>query len=267
MIDREPEAGFIRQLLLECGGQLRRLRQEQQMEPRQKRGYTDLVTQHDRWAQDFLASRIAKQYPAHGLLGEEGLDRRGNSPWLWVIDPIDGTSNYIYWGREYAISLGLFFQGKPWYGAVLDVESMELHESPAAPQPPVPGGDARHGVLHVGFQTLQEIADQGGDPWGLCGAFSAVRYLGCASLELCHLAQGEPGAYVNSHLRLWDFAGALPVLQRAGCSLRALPMGSGHYFVCAYSAAGLGQACLPWLPPTVRRQLEQGKGEEFHVEN
>ena len=152
MIDREPEAGFIRQLLLECGGQLRRLRQEQQMEPRQKRGYTDLVTQHDRWAQDFLASRIAKQYPSHGLLGEEGLDRRGNSPWLWVIDPIDGTSNYIYWGREYAISLGLFFQGKPWYGAVLDVESMELHESPAAPQPPVPGGDARHGVLHVGFQ-------------------------------------------------------------------------------------------------------------------
>ena len=96
MIDREPEAGFIRQLLLECGGQLRRLRQEQQMEPRQKRGYTDLVTQHDRWAQDFLASRIAKQYPSHGLLGEEGLDRRGNSPWLWVIDPIDGTSNYIY---------------------------------------------------------------------------------------------------------------------------------------------------------------------------
>ena len=98
-------------------------------------------------------------------------------------------------------------------------------------------------------------------------AFSAVRYLGCASLELCRLAQGEPGAYVNSHLRLWDFAGALPVLQRAGCSLRALPMGGGHYFVCAYSAAGLGQACLPWLPPTVRRQLEQGKGEEFHVEN
>lgn len=232
-----------------------------------KEGHANFVTEADMASQKFLIQQLSPLLPEAHFFAEEQEENTMAPGWNWVIDPIDGTSNYIYWGREYAISLGLFFQGKPWYGAVLDVESMELHESPAAPQPPVPGGDARHGVLHVGFQTLQEIADQGGDPWGLCGAFSAVRYLGCASLELCRLAQGEPGAYVNSHLRLWDFAGALPVLQRAGCSLRALPMGSGHYFVCAYSAAGLGQACLPWLPPTVRRQLEQGKGEEFHVEN
>ena len=259
-----------------CGG----CGKNSRCEPRQKRGYTGTWSPSTTGGpRIFWPARIAKPAtPPTACWAKKAPGPQGKQPLdCGCMDPIDGTSNYMPAGGGTTPSpWGCCSGGQvpgtgAWCWTWRPWPSAGVRASGSPSTRTVPGGDAPGpAVLHVGCQTLH-----GGPkgPWGRtpCGAvrgsFRAVRYLGCASLELCRLAQGEPGAYVNSHLRLWDFAGALPVLQRAGCSLRALPMGSGHYFVCAYSAAGLGQACLPWLPPTVRRQLERGKGEEFHVEN
>ena len=129
-----------------------------------------------------------------------------------MIDPIDGTTNYCQFGRGYAISLALLRNGRPVYGFVLDVERGKLFEGGASETPAgqTSGEPAEEGILHIGFQTMRDFALLGADPDALAECFRGVRYRGCASLELCGIGEEHAGFYVNSHLKLWDFAAAYP---------------------------------------------------------
>ena len=108
MTDGRKALLFARGILLECGRELMRRRLESLGEVEEKTGYDDVVTPNDRWAQDFICGRLLERFPSHGILGEEGAQKKGESPWLWVLDPIDGTTNFIHLGKLYAISLGLY---------------------------------------------------------------------------------------------------------------------------------------------------------------
>ena len=109
--ETRPLADFARSLVLACGVRLRERRRSAPFAVREKGDYRDIVTDHDLWVQEYLLSRLLARWPDHGVLGEEGARRPGSSPWTWVLDPIDGTTNYCQLGKDYAISLGLLREG------------------------------------------------------------------------------------------------------------------------------------------------------------
>ena len=265
MTERLDElTAFGRALVRACGARLRDMRCAGGFAVEEKHGHSDLVTEHDRWAQRFLTEGILTAYPDHGVLGEEGEGRAGASPFSWVIDPIDGTTNYCQFGRDYAISLALLYRGRPIHGFVLDVQGNCLHEGRSAARSAPAAESPRQGVLHMGFKTMQEFAAMGADPYALAAQFRGVRYLGCASLEICAIAQQQAGFYVNSHLKWWDFAAAEAVLSSRGCQVAAAELSPGRYFVCAFRSPALYRQCQPFFPARARRALNE-KGDLLHV--
>ena len=270
MTDSLPAlAGFARVLVLDCGARLREKRTKNDFSIWKKTGHNDIVTEHDLWAQKFLSGQILSRYPDHGILGEEETARLSSSPWRWVIDPIDGTTNYCQFGRGYAISLALLRIGRPVYGFVLDVERGKLFEggSSETPAGQTSGEPPEEGILHIGFQTMRDFSLLGADPYALAECFRGVRYRGCASLELCGIGEEHAGFYVNSHLKLWDFAAAYPILRSRGCHVFACELSENRYFVCGFRSMELYCQCEPFFPEQVRRKLNKNGGDPFHAAN
>ena len=185
-----------------------------------------------------------------------------------MLDPIDGTTNYYQAGRGYAISLGLLYREEPVWGLVLEGSSGKALEGS------IPYGAGRSGpadphqaVLHLGVKTMESLTALGVDACRFARQFQGVRYFGCASLELCSVAEERGGVYVNSHLKLWDFAAAWAVLKSQGCSIAAVPMEGEDWFVCAASSQELYQACLSLLPASIRTKLEKTGGILSHAEH
>ena len=177
MTDGRKALLLARGILLECGRELMRRRMESLGEVEEKTGYDDVVTPNDRWAQDFICGRLLERFPSHGVLGEEGARKKGESPWLWVLDPIDGTTNFIHLGKLYAISLGLYYGGKPYGGLVLDVEQGRVYEGLEKPVSLPRGevGQCRRSLLHLGYKTMEHLAAMGSDPLALPRQFRGVR--------------------------------------------------------------------------------------------
>lgn len=114
---------------------------------------------------------------------------------------------------------------------------------------------------------MESLTALGVDAYRFARQFQGVRYFGCASLELCSVAEERGGVYVNSHLKLWDFAAAWAVLKSQGCSIAAVPMEGEDWFVCAASSQELYQACLSLLPASIRTKLEKTGGILSHAEH
>ena len=247
---------FARSLVLSSGQYLRGLRATTVVEMHEKDGPEDIVTDHDVWIQNRLTAEIALRYPRHALIAEEGVEARGRCEWTWVIDPIDGTTNYCLAGERYAISVGLMHFGAPYYGLVLDVSSGCLHEGRFSREEPGASSESsERSFLYLGFKTIRDLASLGGDPLGLGVRFMGVRAWGCASLELCEIARMRSGFYLSSRLRLWDFAAAASILSAAGCTLRAVPLDGGRWLVAAFHSPKLLNDCAHFLPEPLRQKL------------
>ena len=170
--ETRPLADFARSLVLACGVRLRERRRSAPFAVREKGDYRDIVTDHDLWVQEYLLSRLLARWPDHGVLGEEGARRPGSSPWTWVLDPIDGTTNYCQLGKDYAISLGLLRERVPVWGLVLDVASGRLLEGePSGERRERPGG-LHQALLHMGCKTMEALKAMGSGPPALCPAVS-----------------------------------------------------------------------------------------------
>ena len=250
---------------MSCGQRLRVLRAATSLEIREKDGPDDLVTDHDLWIQNQMALEITQKYPGHAIIAEEGLKASAPAEWTWIIDPIDGTSNYCFTGEHYAISLGIFRHGAPFYGLVLDVAGGRLYEdrfSPGAADAPRPDSVERN-FLYTSYKTIRDLSEMGGDPMGLCARFRGVRAWGCASLELCEIARMRAGLYVSSRLKLWDFAAAASILTAAGCHLRAVPLLDGRWLVVAFHSRRLMDECARFLPAQVRETLRAPENGGF----
>src|SRR4028119_473795 len=77
-----------------------------------------LVTQADKWADETIREAIATQFPSHGILSEEAEHKFPDTEWCWIIDPLDGTTNFARGIPIWGISMGLFYQGFPVFGYV-----------------------------------------------------------------------------------------------------------------------------------------------------
>ncbi|HEU5006410.1 MAG TPA: inositol monophosphatase family protein [Jatrophihabitantaceae bacterium] len=192
---------------------------------------TDLVTATDRATESWLRGELARLRPDDAVLGEESGAEAGTSAVRWVIDPIDGTVNFVLGLPQYAVSIAAEVDGRTVAGAVLNPASGELFRAHL-------GGGAYLGstrlrgprgvelaraVVGTGFAyAAQRRQRQAAVVARLLPDVADIRRLGSASLDLCAVAAGRLDAYFEAGLNPWDYAAGLLIATEAGCATTGL---------------------------------------------
>jgi myo-inositol-1(or 4)-monophosphatase len=192
---------------------------------------TDLVTEVDRAAERWLVEHISARRPHDAIVGEEGAGRGGTSGVRWVLDPIDGTVNFVLGLPQFAVSVAAEVDGSIVAGAVCNPMSGETFHAHRGGGAYVAGqrlGGPRdvplaRAVVATGFgYDADRRARQATVVGPLLSQVADIRRLGAASLDLCFLAAGRVDAYFEAGLNLWDHAAGGLVATEAGCVVSGL---------------------------------------------
>ena len=232
---------LARELVLRAGEALRGSALAQG-EVREKTGYQDLVTRWDQETEQVLRRGILEAFPGDAIVGEEYPAREAaGSEYVWYLDPIDGTTNFVSQHRNYAVSVGCWRGEEPRFGLVLDVERPALFWARAgegAWRDGVPLRTARRGEPSQLLLTTPGVPNTflKPHPWRegairLAGDVRGVRSLGSVALELCALAAGEADLFVAMRSCPWDHNAARIILAEAGgglCTLGGGPLPLGE---------------------------------------
>ena len=196
-----------------------------------KTSATDMVTDMDRASEALIVEGLAKARPDDAVLGEEGASRPGSSGVRWVIDPLDGTTNYMYGHVGYAVSIAAEVDGRAVVGVVADASRGELFTATAGGgahrdgQPITVSGasDLSSALIATGFSYRAERrARQALLLRTLLPAVRDLRRVGAASLDLCSVACGRVDAYYEAGLQPWDLAAGALVAAEAGAAVEGL---------------------------------------------
>ncbi|MEZ5360504.1 MAG: inositol monophosphatase family protein [Candidatus Zixiibacteriota bacterium] len=190
------------------------------------KGKVDLVTQVDVQAEKFITSQIKKAYPGHSILAEESGESIKQSPFLWIIDPIDGTTNYAHGYPAFCISIALAVDGKMTLGAIYDPVHDELfyaHRGQGAflNRKRISVSTEKkllHSLLATGFPyDIAESRIDNLENFGRMYKHSrGIRRGGSAALDLCYLACGRFDGFWELKLHPWDTAAGLVIVEEAG---------------------------------------------------
>lgn len=193
------------------------------------KGRNDFVTNVDRQAEAAIIQTLHKAYPKHGILAEEsGYNGPGDvrDEYLWIIDPLDGTTNYIHGFPQFAVSIALQHRGKLDQGVVYDPFKNELFSASRG------GGAQLDGKrIHVSKQTRLDGALLGtGFPFkdmenldrymetfrALVTQTAGIRRAGAAALDLAYVANGRLDGFWEYGLKPWDMAAGALLIEEAG---------------------------------------------------
>lgn len=186
----------------------------------------DFVTEVDKRVEEEIIAIVRKAYPSHGFLGEEGGEIEGDD-YLWVIDPIDGTRNFIHGFPHFAVSIAIMHKGKIEHGVIYDPNREELFTATRGKGAQLNNRRIRVSerkrledcLLGTGFayrhtdkddvapmNILQSIIP-------ICGD---VRRAGAATLDLAYVACGRLDGFWEKGLKLWDIAAGILLVKEAG---------------------------------------------------
>ena len=223
----------------------------------------DFVTQADRDTEAFLVSELSKQYPQDGFLGEEtGETHVGQSDaGRWIIDPIDGTTNFIHGIPLYSISIAYEHAGQLVAGVVYAPGTDDLYVAARGmgafhngnPIHVSACGDPAQAVLGTSFahrspqfhaKNLRLLA-------GMLSQLNDFRRLGSAALDLCYVASGRTEGFFEVDLHIYDFAAGLVILEEAGGQVTGWP-GEAH---CTQTGNVLASNGLmhDWMTDCIRK--------------
>lgn len=195
--------------------------------PVEEKGHLDLVTKADREVEEFLIARLLEAFPNDGIFGEEGGDIAGASGRIWVIDPIDGTFNFVRGGQNWAISIGLYENRRPVFGVIYapvrdlmltggtDIE-VRLNGKTLPLLPAFNLSRASTGIgLHPSIATKDrlEVVRFISDDLRI-----SFRCCGSSTLSIIEVAMGETDGYVALGDSTWDVMAGLPILAKLGGS-------------------------------------------------
>ncbi|GFH07592.1 inositol-1-monophosphatase [Haematococcus lacustris] len=259
------------------------------------KGATDLVTETDKASEEAVLAVLRGAFPDHGLLGEEGGVGGGKeSDYLWVVDPIDGTTNFAHSYPAFAVSVGVLHKAKPVAGCVVEflggphawsTRRFTAHKGGGAfcNDQPIRVSEVatiNRSLLVTGFGYEHDAA------WSanmelfkeLTDVSQGVRRLGAAAVDLCHVALGIVDGYWEYRLKPWDVTAGVVVLQEAGghCSTmegqpysvfdRSMLVSNGHLHAALLDYTRprteqlreAGVDLSPWfIPPGFKLHTEQ----------
>ena len=199
---------------------------------------TDVVTEADRACEQLLVDGIRAARPDDGILGEEGASTQGTTGVEWVVDPIDGTVNYLYGLPQWAVSIGVEVDGEALVGVVYDAPKDELWTA-------VRGGGAFLDGRPLRCSAVQDLAQtlvatgfsydarrrwvQAQHLANVLPLVRDLRRLGAGSLDLCSVAAGRVDAYYEQGLNPWDMSAGLLIATEAGARIGDLRGGTAGY--------------------------------------
>jgi fructose-1,6-bisphosphatase/inositol monophosphatase family enzyme len=198
-----------------------------------KSSATDMVSEVDRQAEALVARVLAKRRPDDAVLGEEGTSRPGSTGIRWVVDPLDGTTNFLFGIPAFSVSIAAELDGSPVVGVVIDPSRQETWAAVAgrgAYRNGVPcrvadgRSDLATALVATGFAYgSARRAWQAGIAAQVLPAVRDIRRFGSAALDLCWMGGGRFDAYYEWGLNPWDLAAGSLICQEAGGVVEVLP--------------------------------------------
>ena len=199
------------------------------LETSSKTSPTDLVTDKDLASEKSIVEGILQNYPGDGIVGEEGTNRPSTSGINWIIDPLDGTINYIYGSPFWSISIAVSDNDGVFAGVVyvplLDLEFFAIRNQGAWRQdrfgevklPPIQEIDLQNALCATGFSYIAEKRLAQSDELAtILPKIRDIRRVGTAALDLCMVAAGNVNAYFERGAQIWDIAAGMLVVKEAG---------------------------------------------------
>ncbi|MDQ3696263.1 MAG: inositol monophosphatase [Chloroflexota bacterium] len=195
------------------------------------KGTVDLVTEADAAAEALIADRLRSAFPTHRLLGEEGARGAGGetaTPYRWVVDPLDGTTNFAHGLPHFAVSIGLEQHGVPIVGVVYDPLRDELFTGCQGAGAFVNGQPIQvsitdqllQSILATGFSyDLRRRTGQAAAWQAFLVRVQSIRQTGSAALNLCYVAAGRLDGYWERGIAPWDVAAGTVIALEAGASV------------------------------------------------
>lgn len=190
----------------------------------ESKGPQDFVTAVDKAVELLIRGRLREAFPDHAILGEEfGLDQHGARV-VWVLDPIDGTSNFMRDRPSWCVSIGATIDGKPVLGVIFDPIKDELYSAAAS------RGATRNGVpisvnkdttlykpvFGVGFTSGKSVAAHARLISHILDHGCEYRRFGSSAMLLAHVADGRLDGYADAKTSVWDVIAGLVLVREAG---------------------------------------------------
>ena len=225
----------------EAGAQLREAFEHRDLLIETKSSPTDLVSEADVAAEQLIRERLLAARPADGMLGEEGSDTAGTSGLRWIVDPLDGTTNFLFGLPQWGVSIAVEDEEGMLAGVVYDPMRDECWAAVRGGEPTLDGGPL-HGRDHAdelataliatGFGYEADVrAAQAKIAGRLLPKVRDIRRMGSASIDLAWTAAGRYDAYYERGIKTWDFAAGALICEAAGLEVRHLdpapPMDAG----------------------------------------
>ncbi len=191
-----------------------------------QKGAFDLVTEADTESEKQIMEIILKAFPDHAILAEESGVNKGSAEYQWLIDPLDGTTNYVHQLPFFTIAIALAVHDKIELGLVLNPMDGELYSAIAGNGAALNGkpinvsstASVSDSLLVTGFPyNFNEIVEPAMKRFGVCQqASQGVRRLGSAALDMCYLACGRFDGFWEQNLKPWDKAAGAIIAAEAG---------------------------------------------------
>jgi myo-inositol-1(or 4)-monophosphatase len=225
----------------------------------------DFVTEVDQRVEQEIISVVRKAYPSHGFLGEEGGAIEGDD-YQWIIDPIDGTRNFIHGFPHFAVSIAVAHKNRIEHGVIYDPNRQELFTATRGKGAVL--NDRRIRVserkkleeclLGTGFayrHTDKNSATPGKILQSLIPACGDVRRAGAATLDLAYVACGRLDGFWEMGLKIWDIAAGILLIKEAGgmvCDLHG-----GEDYLKSGNVVAANPVVMRQLLKSIRPQLEE----------
>ena len=190
------------------------------------KGEVDIVTEMDRSAQDLIEQEVLLKYPDHGILAEEDLHIQGSDGFHWIVDPLDGTTNYAHRFPVFSVSIAVAYRNDILCGVVYNPVSEELFTA-------IRGEGASLNALPIRVSKINSLNDSllgTGFPYNIRESSQTnldhfkefairtqgIRRCGSAALDLCFVACGRLDGFWELNLKSWDIAAGALIVREAG---------------------------------------------------
>lgn len=209
------------------------------------KGHLDMVTEADRQVESFIGKRLRELYPEDGVFGEEGAAHASKSGRTWVVDPIDGTFNFLRGGDRWAISIGLYEDRQPRFGVVYAPIRDQFLVGGGGRESTLNGAllakrsglDRSIGACAIGFHPTIPLDDQlSALRFIMSDAGMTFRNTGSAIADLIDVANGVVDGYVGMGISTWDLMAIVPILEQIGITTtldwKSIELAQKLRFVC-----------------------------------
>ncbi|MDH5326234.1 MAG: inositol-1-monophosphatase [Gammaproteobacteria bacterium] len=229
----------------------------------------DFVSEVDQKAEQEIIYTLRKAFPSHGILAEESGSQKGDGDYLWIIDPLDGTTNFLHGFPQFAVSIALQHKGRLEHAVVYDPLSQELFTASRGSGAQLNDrrirvskhSDLNGALLGTGFPfKMQQHLDAYLATFkALFPMTAGIRRAGSAALDLAYVAAGRLDGFWEIGLNRWDMAAGALIIQEAGGLISDFS-GGHRYLETGNVVAGnpkIFKSILQSINPHLTEELKQ----------